>query len=136
MGSKIEIANYINSCNKCFAAFLGDENSPQVFSIKFFNVEKDTLIIGLKDKDLKEFRRLLNQKIAVTMWDKIKGYQIKGVKITQQLKEYEDILNRYKNYLENKGVNYKEITFINYHIKEIFHVTPGKYAGKKIEVEV
>ena len=25
-----------------------------------------------------------------------------------------------QNYLENKGVNYKDITFINYHIKEIY----------------
>lgn len=136
MRSKIEIADYINSCNKCFAAFLGDENYLQVFNIKFFNVEKDTLIIGLKDKDLKEFDKLSNHKIAITMWDKIKGYQIKGVKITEQLNGYEVTLDSYKNYLKNRGVNCKEITFINYHIKAIYNVTPGKYAGKKIEMEV
>lgn len=135
MRSKKEIANYINTCNKCFASFLGDENYPEVFSIKFFYVEKDVLIIGLKHRTLKEYNLVSNQKITITMWDKMNGYQIKGIKTIEQLNQYEDALNSYTNYLENKGVNCKEITFINYNIKEIYHVTPGKYAGKKIEMQ-
>lgn len=77
---------------------------------------------------------LSNPKVAITMWNKIKGYQVKGTKILNNLKQYEDILSCYKKHLENKGVNYKDIKFIYFNIEEIYHVTPGSYAGKKIEI--
>jgi len=136
MNDKTEIVNYMNSCNKCFAALLGEENYPEIVSIKFHIVHKDLLMIGVEPKYLKGFDVASNKKIAITMWDKIKGYQVKGTKIAEHLKEYEDILSSYKNSLENKGINSVEITFTVYKIEEIYHVTPGKFAGKKVEMEV
>ena len=69
------------------------------------------------------------------MWDKMKGYQIKGTKIADHLKESEEIVSSYKKTLVNKDINSKEIVFMVYKIEEIYYVTPGEFAGMKVEME-
>ncbi len=136
MEGKTEIFNYINSCDKCFAAFLDDTNHPEVLFIKYKKIYKDGLILGISQKDSKCFHILSNNNIAVTAWNNIKGYQLKGYPLSEGQENHKKVLENYKQHLEDIHGNLSTIQFVLYNIKEIYYVTPGVLAGKLVEMEV
>ncbi len=74
-----------------------------------------------------------NPKVAITFWDKIKGYQIKGDctyktagKLYEETAAFVEAYGKSINFpLRSKGILLIKIT-------EIYNVSPGPHAGKKI----
>ncbi len=127
-----EIIEYINTCDKCFAAILDDTNHPEVIFIKFKKVYDDTIVLGISKKDINYFNNLSNNSIAVTMWSKIKGYQLKGYRLLEDEENYINVINKFKNDLKESNAKLSAIHLVLCNIKAMYYVTPGTLAGKPI----
>lgn len=83
---------------------------------------------------MEQFKVVSNENIAITMWDKIKGYQIKGSRSRVDQKQYEHIHKNHTQSFDKNEVNFSNIMFFFYKIEEFYHVTPGKLAGKEVKL--
>lgn len=132
--SKEEIVNYINLCKKCFVAFQGDKKYPYIISINYKLLCNDIFIIGIEGKKEKAISKGSLNKIAVTIWNNIKGYQLKGTKRLDLREKNKNVFKNYKVSLKEEGIDIDSIKFIIYRVEEIFNVTPGESAGSKISM--
>ena len=107
---------------------------PNVVPIHSKNViDDETILISnqFMGKTLENF--LQNPKVAITLWDKIKGYQIKGEgtyetsgKLYEETARFVEAFGKSVNFpLSSKGILLVKVT-------EVFDVSPGPNAGKKI----
>ena len=93
-------------------------------------IDDETILISDQffNKTLKNLQA--NPQVAITVWDKLEGYQIKGtVTVKTSGPEYEKI----KAQIKEKGAHYPAKGLLILSIREVFECTPGQNAGKKIE---
>lgn len=107
---------------------------PNVVPIHSKNViDDETILISnqFMDKTLANLRA--NPRVAITFWDKIEGYQIKGDctyetsgKLYEETAAFVEAYGKSVNFpLSSKGILLIKIT-------EIYNISPGPHAGEKI----
>ena len=96
-------------------------------------LDDDTMLVsdqffGKTLKNLKE-----NPKVSITFWEKMEGYQVKGeAQIVTEGKLFEETSEWIRKLGEKIGVPLKSKGAIVIKIKEIYSVSPGPDAGKKL----
>ncbi|MBW2592545.1 MAG: pyridoxamine 5'-phosphate oxidase family protein [Deltaproteobacteria bacterium] len=111
-----------------------NDGVPNVVPIHSKNIiDDETILISnqFMGKTLANLRA--NPKVAITFWDKIEGYQIKGDctyetsgKLYEETAEFVEAYGKSINYpLNSKGILLIKIT-------DIYNVSPGPHAGEKI----
>ena len=111
-----------------------NDGVPNVVPIHSKNIiDDETILISnqFMGKTLANLRA--NPKVAITFWDKIEGYQIKGDctyetsgKLYEETAAFVEAYGKSINYpLSSKGILLVKIT-------AIYNVSPGPHAGKKI----
>ncbi len=111
-----------------------NDGVPNVVPIHSKNIiDDETILISnqFMGKTLANLRA--NPKVAITFWDKIEGYQIKGDctyetsgKLYEETAEFVETYGKSIKYpLSSKGILIIKIT-------GIYNVSPGPHAGKKI----
>jgi len=74
-----------------------------------------------------------NPRVAITFWDKFEGYQVKGeAQIITEGKIFEETSEWIKRLGEKLGFPLKSKGAIVIKVKEIYSVSPGPDAGKKL----
>lgn len=74
-----------------------------------------------------------NPRMAVSVWDNEGGFQVKGtVRYVNEGPEYEAVAAQVHQILSSMGYDYysKGVCFM--HVDEVYSVTPGDQAGKRI----
>ncbi|OQY02740.1 MAG: flavin-nucleotide-binding protein [Desulfobacteraceae bacterium 4572_123] len=110
------------------------DGEPNVVPIHSKNIiDDETILISnqFMGKTLANLRA--NPKVAITFWDKIEGYQIKGDctyetsgKLYEETAAFVEAYGKSINYpLSSKGILLIKIT-------AIYNVSPGPHAGEKI----
>lgn len=110
------------------------DGEPNVVPIHSKNIiDDETILISnqFMDKTLANLKA--NAKVAITFWDKIEGYQIKGDctyetsgKLYEETAAFVEAYGKSINYpLSSKGILLIKIT-------AIYNVSPGPHAGEKI----
>ncbi len=110
------------------------DGEPNVVPIHSKNIiDDETILISnqFMDKTLANLKA--NPKVAITFWDKIEGYQIKGDctyetsgKLYEETAAFVEAYGKSINYpLSSKGILLIKIT-------AIYNVSPGPHAGEKI----
>ncbi|QTL98832.1 hypothetical protein GM661_13110 [Iocasia frigidifontis] len=72
-------------------------------------------------------------KISIAIWKKIKGYQYKGKVISDlEGKNNSEQVEQFKNILLDNKVDISAIDIVICKIDFLYHLTPGKFAGKLV----
>jgi hypothetical protein len=96
-------------------------------------IDSETILISDQffNKTLENMKA--NPKAAVTFWQDHEGYQLKGrVSIETSGQRYEDTARWIQGLSEKAGFPLKSKGAVILHIEEIFGVSPGPGAGKKL----
>jgi hypothetical protein len=127
-----EIIEYLNSCEHCYITVV--ENN-QYITEKIWNklVNRDTVMLNISNKNPLYDIEEKEQKISIVFWHKVKGYQIKGYILSdtdteKRFKNQDDQINE----LRKRQFDKENFKLIICKIDELYHVTPGKCAGKPI----
>lgn len=136
MFNKNESVQFANSCNNCFVVFLNPEKSIEVLPVKYKYFFKNVMIFGV-NSDKKMYSNIVSAgKISVAVWEKTKGFQFKGDKISRRDNNKFSMENeKFIKYLHDNIVKPEHIKILVYRINEIYHVTPGKYAGELVSIQ-
>ncbi|GMQ57435.1 hypothetical protein AN1V17_18300 [Vallitalea sediminicola] len=134
MKEKEEIIEYINSCDKCFASFKSNMKYPEIIFVKWIKIYNNIVALGVSKKDIKSFDNASNSNISVTIWNILKGYQLKGERILEDKEKNTYEVVKFRKDLKIDDDKNTEIELVLCDIKEIYHVTPGKFAGKLITI--
>jgi hypothetical protein len=124
------ICDYVNACTKCFAAFSKQDGSPYTTYISHKWLQDNILIVGL-EREVLSLKEVINKHIALTMWHKIKGYQLKGTRIENHNID-STLTDAFQRRLKDSNEDSTTIAMAVYKIEEMYHVSPGERAGKKI----
>ena len=109
----------------------GVPNAVPIGAVKLLDDET----ILLSDQFFKKTLANLNENpvVAISFWDGFKGYQIKGkAEVTNQGKIFDETAQWVKNIGEKVGVTLRPKNVVVVKIQEIYCVTPGPEAGKKL----
>ncbi len=129
-----DIIEYLNKCQNCYSAVLNSKYKSEIQFIKFKRVFENIIIIGVNNNELKYFDCVANLNVSIVIWNKIKGYQLKGYRISKEDEhEYHNEIEKFKNNLKNSSIELSEISLILCYINDIYNVTPGKFAGKLVK---
>jgi phage major head subunit gpT-like protein len=118
MKTREEIYRYIMTCDHCYYAVVNSDNKPEVNKARCINVIRNQVVI--KSSSVMNIPCGIDNKMAITLWKGMKGYQLKGYRVAK--KSYEMTLDVCKSKLENDNVAVCEI-------EEVYCVSPGELAG-------
>lgn len=96
-------------------------------------IDDETIMITnqFMNKTLKNMQK--NPQVAITFWEGIRGYQIKGNCVIENSGElYEKAVNGVAAYAKSKNVSLKCNGIILIKVTEVYDVSPGPNAGKQI----
>jgi len=121
--------------NRTFPFGTADKNGvPNVVPVNGVKILNDEAILvsnqffGKTLDNLKE-----NPKVAITFWDKFEGYQVKGeAQIVTEGEVFEETSEWIRKMGEKLGFPLKSKGAIVIKIEEIYSVSPGPDAGKKL----
>lgn len=128
-----EITNFINNCENCYISWVEKSGEIEVIPIISRKLSENHLIL-LVNKACSEQEGLIRaDKAAITIWETIKGYQLK-IKRVYEKKKVPDVesLDLIKQEFIQERKNIGENYLLIYKIDSIYHVTPGKNAGQRI----
>ena len=109
----------------------GDVNVVPIGAIKLLDDETVLISDQYFDKTLTNMRS--NPRVAVTYWADHEGYQLKGrVTIETSGRRFEETVAWMKDFGEKIGVPLKSKGAVIMTIEDIFDITPGPGAGKKL----
>lgn len=118
MKTREEINKYIMTCDHCYYAVVNNDNNLEVNKARCISIIQNQILI--RSNSVMNILYGIDNKIAITLWKGIKGYQLKGYRVTK--KSYKITSDIYENELENDRVAVCEI-------EEIYCVSPGELAG-------
>jgi hypothetical protein len=131
--NKNEIVEYLNECTICYSAVINKMQQPEIQLIKFKKVFKNSIILGVCNRDMKYFNAIANENISIAIWNKIEGYQLKGCQISKADEQvYADEIEIFKNELKDANVELSKVQLVLCSINDIYNVTPGKFAGQLV----
>lgn len=130
---KEDIIKYSNTSSNCFVSILNEKNEIEVFSVKYKYVLDNVILLGIKKKEAKYLNATPEMKISIAIWKKIKGYQYKGKVISDlEGKNNSEQVEQFKNILLDNKVDISAIDIVICKIDFLYHLTPGKFAGKLV----
>jgi hypothetical protein len=132
--SKIkEITKFSNECTNCIVCFVNSKNELEVLPIKYKHIFEDMILLGnVKNKE-KYLDFADNMKVSIAIWERINGYQFKGEKLLHIDGDiYSEQLNQFKEIISKDQVSMSDVNIILCKFHDIYHVTPGEFAGQLI----
>ncbi len=129
MNNKDDIIDSMNLCKNCFVCFKCTKKPLDIICIDFKKVYKDYFLIAI-EKDNSGLKHVIKEKAAITMWNGLVGFQIKGTLI-ENVKSFDD--DKYKDFINS--FDYTEYSVFVYETTNIYYVTPGTLAGQECTLE-
>ena len=126
-----ELFNTVRTVVLSTATADGTPNAVPVGAKKI--IDSETILISDQffNKTLENMNA--NPKVAVTYWEGHEGYQLKGsVAIETSGQRYEDTAKWIQELSEKAGFPLKSKGAVILHIEEVYGVSPGPGAGKKL----
>lgn len=106
-----EVIKHINSAQNGVLAYENAKNKVTAIFIKSWVVKDNVIEVDISQKIYDEIKNIDNKKFAISIWEKMKGYQIKGT-------------------LKDADEKKLCITF-----EKIYNVSPGNHAGELVELQ-
>jgi hypothetical protein len=133
--TKNDLIQYTNQCQNCYCAILDHNNLPKIQFVRYKIFFERILIMGINNSEMTFFDCAANKNIAVVLWERIEGYQLKGYQIPQDKEaEYRSEINIFKDYLQEISIDLATISLVVCYITDIYNVTPGLSAGMNINL--
>ena len=127
----------MDAINNVYAAAVATVSSDGVPNVVFCSMKQayDDETVMISDQYMRKTLANIKagSKMAISVWDETRGYQVKGsVTYECEGERYEAIAAQVHQILRSMGYDYYSKGVCWLHVEEIYSITPGEEAGKRI----